>query len=441
MQETSVQQTETAPQKRPRFYYGWVIVLVSSLADMMAYGAGPASFSVFLRPMSTSLGWSRTAMTGAATLQSLGNAVVGLVVGPMLDRHGPRAIMTVGAAVAAICFLLMGRITEPWQFYLLFTAGTVLGLHEVGSFVTGATVSKWFLRKRGRALAITVLGNDIGVIIIVPLTALLIESLGWRAAWGILGVLIAVVVIPPTLLFMRRTPEDMGLLPDGETVPSLSESEGQLKSERGLDEPRWRVGEALRVRTTWLLVIALNMASMAIGATLYHQVAFFTDIGLSLQEASFVFAVNRVAAMGSKLFFGFVAEHVPVRYCLMSTQLGRAVGFLILLLGTAPERVYAFAIVSGLLSNAWGPLQNQIWADYYGRAFVGTIRGVLAPFHLISNLGGTMFAAVVYDILGSYAAAFWVFTGTMVCSSVIMFYARPPGREPSARLAEANANS
>ncbi len=422
-------------QKRPRLYYGWVIVLVSSLADMMSYGGGPASFSVFLKPMSESLGWSRTVMTGAASLQSVGNSIIGLIVGPLLDRHGPRMIMAAGAGVAAVCFVLMGRITEPWQFYILFTTATAFGLHEVGSFITNATVSKWFVRRRGRALAITVLGNDIGVIVMAPFIAFLIESNGWRFAWGALGILIAVVVIPPTLLFMRRSPEDMGLLPDGDAVPVVVEGEPIAHPRPA--EPRWTVREAFRERTTWLLVIALNLASMAIGAMLFHQVAFFTDLGLSLQEASFVFAVNRVAAMGSKITFGFVSEHVPVRFCLMVTQLGRAAGILILLIGTVPERVYAFAVVSGLIGNAWGPMQNQLWADYYGRAFIGSIRGALAPFSLISNLGGTLFAAVVYDAVGSYSSAFWIFTVALFVSSAIVFFLKPPGMEPSARDAAA----
>lgn len=440
MQEaTSPQQVQTTAQKRPRFYYGWVIVAVSATADMMAFGAGSASFSVFLQPMSAALGWSRTTLTGAATLQSIANLVVSPVVGPLVDRHGPRMIMVVGAVVAAIAFLLMGNITEPWQFYILFTAGTALGLHEVGPFVSNTTVSKWFVRKRGRALAITVLGNDVGTILIAPLTAYLIQTLDWQTTWGILGVFIAVIVIPPTLLFMRRTPEDMGLLPDGEVVEPTAD--GQPARSRTADEPRWTVREALHVRTTWLLVIASNLTSMGIGATITHQVAFFTDVGLTLQAASFVFALNRVAAMVGKVAYGLIAEHVPVRYCLMSTQFGGAIGLLILLLGTTQERVYVFAVVSGLLRNAWGPLSNQVWADYYGRAFVGSIRGALAPFNLISTLGGTLFAAIVYDTMGSYVSAFWVFTGTLLLGCVVMFFATPPGREPSARQAEANANS
>jgi MFS family permease len=135
--------------------------------------------------------------------------------------------------------------------------------------------------------------------------------------------------------------------------------------------------------------------------------------------------------MVGKLAYGFIAEHVPERYCIMSTQLGGAIGLLVLLLGTSINRVYVFAIVSGLLRNAWGPLSNQIWADYYGRANVGSIRGAVSPFNVVSSLGGTLFAAIVYDWLGSYEAAFWVFTVTLMIACAVSFFATPPGQSPS----------
>ena len=322
--------------KRPRVFYGWVIVAVSAVADMMAFGAGSASFSVFLGPMGAALGWSRTVLTGAVTLQSLGNIVVSPIVGPIIDKHGPRILMVVGSIIACIAFMLMGNVTEPWQFYVLFTMATALGLQEVGPFVTNATVSKWFVRKRGRAIAITVLGNDVGTIVIAPLTAYVIDRAGWGTAWAVLGAMVVIFVVPPVLAFMKRAPEDMGLLPDGDLAPTADNP----RPLRSATEPRWTVREALRNRTTWLLVIASNLTSMGVSATITHQVAYFTDVGLTLQAASFVFALNRVAAIVGKLSYGFIAEHVPVRYCMMSTQFGGAIGLLILLLGTTTDRVH-----------------------------------------------------------------------------------------------------
>ena len=122
--------------------------------------------------MSESLGWSRTLFTGAATLQSLGNVMISPIVGPLIDRRDPRWIMLTAAVIAAISYNLMGRITEPWQFYILYTTATALGLNELGILVTNVLVSKWFIRMRGRALAVISIGNNFGAIFIIPFTGL-----------------------------------------------------------------------------------------------------------------------------------------------------------------------------------------------------------------------------------------------------------------------------
>jgi len=420
--------SEPITARRPRVFYGWIIVLVSAIAETTAFGAGAASFGVFLQPMSTALGWSRATLTGAITLQSFANLLISPVLGTLVDRHGPRVIMVFGAAVAGTSYLLMARVTEPWHFYLLYTTAAAFGLQEIGSLVGTTVVAKWFVRRRGRALAFTTLGNNVGGILLAPLSAFLIDAVGWGAAWAVLGFVIVVVVLPPTILFMRRSPEDMGLLPDGDAPQAAAQagaatSSGSVKQPR--EEPRWGLRDALRTRTVWILVASFNLASLGISALVYHQVAYFRDAGLSLQDAALNYALFQVSAMIAKLLWGFLAERAPVRYCLMGTFACRGVGFLILLLGGAPERVYWYAVIGGI-GGSIASLQPLIWADYYGRAFLGTIRGVLSPFSLLSSLCGPLFAALVYDATGSYDTAFWIFTATLFAAVALMFFARPP---------------
>ena len=423
---------EPVNARRPRIFYGWIIVLVSAIAETTAFGAGAASFGVFLQPMSTALGWSRATLTGATTLQSLANLSVSPVLGTLVDRYGPRVIMVFGATVAGTSYMLMARVTEPWHFYLLYTTAAALGLHEIGSLVGTTVVAKWFIRRRGRALAFTTLGNNVGGILLAPLSAFLIDAVGWGAAWAVLGFVIVAAVLPPTILFMRRSPEDIGLLPDGDAPQTAqagaATSSGSVKPPR--EEPRWGLRDALHTRTVWVLVASFNLASLGISALVYHQVAYFRDAGLSLQDAALNYALFQASAMIAKLMWGFLAERAPVRYCLMGTFACRGAGFLILLLGGAPERVYWYAVIGGI-GGSIASLQPLIWADYYGRAFLGTIRGVLSPFSLLSSLCGPLFAAMVYDATGSYDTAFWIFTATLFTAVTLMFFARPPGVSPT----------
>jgi MFS family permease len=320
----------------------------------------------------------------------------------------------------------MGYVSELWQFYLFFALGSALGLHEIGSLVTTTVVSKWFVRMRGRALGFTTMGHNLGAVLFGPLVAFIIATVGWRAGWSVLGLIIMSVILPPAILLMRRTPEDMGLLPDGGASARPASSD---RWQRSHEEPTWKVRDALRNPTVWLLVAALNLANLGVWSMNIHQVAYFTDVGFSLQAASLLFALQHGLAVISKLFWGFLAERISVRFCLMGTFVGRLAGFLILLFGTAPERVYLFTIISGLFGGAITSLQSQIWADYYGRTFLGSIRGTLAPFNLISSLGGPLFTAFVFDVAGSYDGAFWAFVTTLPLGVVLLYFAKPPERK------------
>lgn len=390
----------------------------------MSWGAGGASYSIFLKPMSESLGWSRSMLTGAVTLQSLANLIVAPIIGPLIDKYGGRVLIIAGAGIAATAYILMGHVSEPWHFYLLYTTAFALGLHELGAGVTTTVVSKWFVRMRGRAVALSFIGNNVGGTFLPPFTALLIDAFGWRTAWAVLGLLIAMVVIPPTLLFMRRIPEDMGLGPDGDP-PEASATTSSGSSTVRRQEPRWRPREALRTRALWMVIVASNLASLYYSSILLHQVAYFSDIGFSLKAASLVFGLQQAVSVPSKLFWGLLAERIPVRFCMVGNYVSGMLALLILLLSGVPERVYLYAILSAFGSSI-GSLQSQIWADYYGRAFLGSIRGIVAPFSLFSSLGGPLFAAFVFDTMGSYSSAFTIYVGTLSVAVVVMFLARPP---------------
>ncbi len=415
-------QVQPQPRRKPRFFYGWVVLIVGGVCNAMSWGAGGASFSVFLRPMSESLGWNRTTLTGAVTTQSILNLIVTPIVGPFLDKYGGRVIIAAGATIAGTAYVLMGQISQPWHFYILYTIAFALGLHELGASVTTTIVSKWFVRMRGRAVALSFIGNNVGGTIIPFITAFVIGQFGWRTAWMVLGLLIASVVVPSSLLFMRRTPEDMGLAPDGD---SPEETSGVATHAPRRPEPRWGPKAALRTKTLWLVILGSNLGSLYYSTILLHQVAFFTDIGLTLQAASLALGLQQATSIPSKLFWGLLAERIPVRFCMLGNYISGAVALLVLLLGEAPERVYLFALLSGFGSSI-GSLQSQIWADYYGRAFLGTIRGLTTPFQLFSSVGGPLFAAFVFDTLGSYNRAFWIYVGTLCVAVVVMFIAKPP---------------
>jgi cyanate permease len=220
----------------------------------------------------------------------------------------------------------------------------------------------------------------------------------------------------------------MGLLPDGALPRVQTATTGVTQPPLPKPEPRWKLNEALRVRTTWLLLVAINLYSLAAGALVNHQAAYFQDAGFTLQEAGALVALLHAITIPAKLAWGFAAERIPVRYCLLACYATRLIGVLALPLGSGPARVYASVLFSGL-GQGVGGLMSLIWADYYGRAFIGTIRGVLGPFSLVASLAGPLFTAVMYDTAGSYDGAFLISGGVLVGAISLLYLAKPPVKD------------
>lgn len=420
---------------RGRFYYGWVIVAIGFVGDFLAAGIGGYTLGLFFRTMGAELGWSRTTLAFSQTVRSVVTGLSGPLIGPMVDRFGARVIMVMGALVAGVSLIGLSRISEPWHFYLLYGAGAALGIAEFGNLVIATAVAKWFVRKRGRAMAFTTMGVSSGGLVLVPVTSFIISSYGWRTAWVFFGVLVVLLITLPAGLFMRSTPESMGLRPDGDPNPPRAaiSGEGRPTVAAASQEHSWTLGEAVRTRAFWLLVVGFNVGSVALTAMLLHQIPYIQDKGFSQTTAAAVASAFAFGALVCKLPWGFLVERVPVRYCVMAMYIGSAFGLAILIAAQSTPMLLLYAMIYGLNIGATGVLSSVAWANYFGRTFIGTIQGFVAPFQMGSTALSPLFAAWVYDTLGSYNYAVMTFIATYLLASVVLYLAKPPQRLVEAR--------
>lgn len=417
--------------KKPRFFYGWLIVLVSFVGDLMMAGVGTHSFGFFIKPMTQAFGWTRAQISFSATLRTLTGAVSGVIIGPLLDRYGARPVMVVGAIIAGLGIMLLSRVTAIWQFYLVHGLFSAEGMTAIGGLVATTVVAKWFIRKRGRAMAMVSAGLPLGGAILGPLTQYTITNFGWRTAWVVLGALIWIAVIPLAWIFMRRTPEDHGLLPDGEELssqqePGTKEAAGTPNSTGARLEEIWTLKEALRTPTLWIILLSFIFSGMGLSATMLHQIAYISDKGLPPSVGTTNIMVWGFAAAVGSLFWGFLAERVPVRFCVTAAFFVSAAGLVLLITARNLEMVLFYAVVHGVGAGGSSPLDGIITANYYGRRFIGTIRGVIMPIRLISTGGGPLFAAYIYDVTRSYNLAFTIFAITYMLGGLLILLARPP---------------
>jgi len=433
-----------AARRRPRVFYGWWIVLCSWVGDFFSLGISFYSFSLFIKPMSEELGWSRGALSFALTLRSLLNIALGPVVGRILDRWGPRFLMAGGALAAGTALLLLSQVHGILSFYLIFGLLWSLGFGTMSGLVTTTVVSKWFARRRGRAVAIAATGISIGGITLTQLTAFLLAHYHWRTAWIVLGLLLMVVIVPLALLIMRRQPEDMGLRPDGDqsaaerqASPSRAVSGPGSSARRGRwrwrlptrpkqEERDWTLREAVRTPTAWLLVVASNLSGLSISTLTLHQVPLLQDRGLSVATAATVVTFFAVGSLTAKIVWGLAAELVPLRYLATLNFLGAAAAMGLLFNVHSATAAFAYGAIAGVTMGAMPVVQNLLWPEYFGRAALGTIRGAFAPIGALSSGFGPYLGGALFDVTGSYSIALIIMIGATSTAAVLMFLARPP---------------
>jgi len=420
-----------APRK-PRFFYGWLVVLVGFLGDFMMAGISTHSFSFFIKPMTQELGWTRTMITGAATLRTLTGAITGPIIGPLIDRYGGRVVMIGGALLAGAGIMLLSQVSKLWQFYLVYGVMGAEGLTAMGGLVVTSVVAKWFIRKRGRAMAFVAAGLPLGGVVLGPISQFMIQHFSWREAWMVLGGLVWIIIIPAAWLFMRRTPEDMGLLPDGDEgspVPRQRASDvvrpAEVRSAPQV-ETIWTLKAALRTPALWVVLLSFILSGMGLSGTMLHQTAYISDKGLPTAVMTTNMVIWGLSATLGTLFWGFLAERFPARYIVSAAFFLGAVGLSLLVNAQSLSSVLLYAVTFGFAAGASAPMNALILANYYGRTFVGAIQGATMPFRLISTAGGPLFAGYIYDVTGSYNIAFSLFAGTYLLGALMILTAKPP---------------
>ena len=405
------------------FFYGWVIVGVVFVTEFLAAGVGTVTVPLFFKPISEEMGWSLTQLTGSITAQAIVGMFVVPVVGILLDRLGARPVMIFGAFTAGVGLLLLTQVQEPWHFWVLYAVVGALGLHGMGQFTGPVVVAKWFIRRRGRAVAIITSGTTIGGLVIAPILGLLMTSQGWREAWGIMGIIILVVMVPILAMFIRRQPESIGLRPDGDVIDADSLSK---ENSNRSQEAVWTLRQALHTRAIWILILSMELVSLSATVVVVHTVPFLSfEQGMSTQAVSIVLTLRLFSATLSRFFWGFLMERIPVHICLSVGFFFRAVGPISLALFPYPINV-GILLISNIPGGAMAVLQPLAFANYYGRTFFGTIQGTIRPILAAPQLVGPLLIAFIFDMTGTFFFGFLLASILGFIASGVALLARPP---------------
>lgn len=424
----------TTEAARPRFYYGWVIVACAWMANFTTTSANPLVFSFFLFPMSEALGVPPSDLVWGITIRSVAGGLFAPYFGRIIDRHGSRWPGAVSGIIVGATLIGFSSITNIWVLYALFFVSGLTGFSIFGGNVlTIVPPANWFITQRGRAMSIAASGQLVGSAASAIAAAFFIERFGWQTAWAIFGVVAFLGVTPGYALFMRRRPEDLGLLPDGATTPPPAPSATTKPIEAHKERYEFTVREAMRTPVLWLHVAAFTTMLMVISPFLLFRNHYWQELGFSPQLIAVGIALDPFTVAVMSILMGVVAERVPIRFVGAFGGLFRLAGMLPLTLGaTWPSSVLVHNFVWGIGSGTTSVFQTMMIPDYFGRAHQGAIRGAVTPVMVIlGSLGGPI-GGYLLDAGMSYTMFFWGIFGAVGLASASILLQTPP--KPPERL-------
>lgn len=423
--------------QRLPFYYGWVILACVCCAAISRAGPAVATLSIFVEPMTSEFGWSRTALSGAVSLGGILAAIFSPMIGTMLDRRGPRLILCAAVLTTGVTILGLSQINSLLAFYLLFC---VARMNFAGPFDLGiyGAVNNWFVARRATASSIVTVAQMAGLTAMPLIGHFAMQQHGWRGGWLAIGTTVLLIGFLPAWLLLVKKPEDVGLAPDGvrsAVEPTGARLEaarpGAMPAKPPFEEPAFTRAQALRTRAFWMLSLFTAMVYPVQAGVSLHQAAHLVERGLSPAAAVTAVSTFSITSAMAGLGFGVLLRWVSVRIALALSGALLAVSALLLTTVADPAQALMAAMCFGAGIGGIQTILPVAWADYFGRRNFGAIRGVALTIQVTSQAAGPLLSGVLRDLTGTYLASLLCFAALSGGAVLAAMLVRAPGALPS----------
>ena len=403
-------------------YYGWVVWLVALIGVNSSAPGQSFSVSLFMDYFIEDFGLDRTAVS---SLYGAGTFLASLSltwVGRQIDRWGNRRVGTVTSILFALVLALSSLINGPVMLFFAFVG--LRGLGQGALTLIGSTaVANWFRQRRGRMMSLAALTFALFQGIYVNLLRLLLETYDWREVFVLLGIVVALLVLPSIALFMRDKPEQYGLQPD---AAAAVESEGSGDSREV--EDNWTLGEALRTPMLWVLLFARMLASAWLTGLILHQVSIFSVLGYSAQVVTETYALLSIVAGGSALLGGFLIDRFNPIVVIILKLLALIAATVLAMAMRESWQLMMYALSFGMVIGIGYVFDGAVWPNLFGREFQGEIRGFVFAALVIGSAIGPALFGFSYDYAGGYAPVLWLGAGLSAIVLVASLMVRSPRR-------------
>ena len=410
-----------------KIFYGWWIVLATSLIHMWGAGTFYYGFTAFFNPIVDELGWSYAATSFAASLRSIEGGIASPLVGFATDRYGARRLLVLGSILGGLGFILLGQIQSLWSFYLIFIFLSV-GSSLLFPVPGWTAVANWFAKKRGIALG--ALSASMGIAgLVIYLVNWLIALYGWRQTLVVLGIGMWVIGIPSALV-VRTRPEPYGLLPDGDdALPSKQGQSPESLSQQMEKQKEFTARAAIRTRAFWMLAIVVTLSAAALHAVVVHIMPYLVSIRFSREAAGLTASLLILVSAMGRFVLGWLTTRVDTRYLLAFALLLQALGMVAL---TRVEGLGMAALFVVLFGPGYGgviTLRLTMQAEFFGSKAFGAIQGIMMAILIIGTMASPLLAGYCFDLYGTYGPAWLVMAILLFLAIPVSILVRPPKKQ------------
>lgn len=439
-----------------RVFYGWWIVAISAGADALKHGTFNRGFTFYVTPLSKELGVGVAIVSLAEMLGRLEGGLQGPLMGWLNDKFGPRFIMALGGGTSGLGFIMLGLTSNYIYFLLVFVGLLSLGFRAGYNNALMPAINQWFRRHRALAMAVAGMGSPLGGILIAPMLGLLVYEIGWRNAAFISGGAILAVVMP-LALFVCRSPEEKGLLPDGAKPPGAgppAPAQGSRTTARAASfrpppgDPDFTAREAMKTPAFWLLVWAVGLRNTVHSGMQFLLspviVWFLMGSGRpeddSVRLSALLVGLLSLSSLIMNPIVGWLGDNWSKQRLSAAAMVGGALSLAVLLNQSGALWQACLFVVLLAASETANPLAWAIMGDFFGRRSYATLRGWQHLPDQMMSMSTPVWMGLIYDSTGSY---YWALLPLAViyAFAAVSYWLIPRPKPPARTLAALAAPS
>ncbi|HVF33652.1 MAG TPA: MFS transporter [Acidimicrobiales bacterium] len=408
----------------PTMYYGWAVAVGCSFLMLVGVGVGYYGLAVFLRPLQEVHGWSNAVVSGATGLYFSLSGITGAIVGPHIDRRGPKAFMLVGSLLIGAMVSLIGYVDEVWQLFAVYgLLAIAFGLAT--SVSVSAVMTRWFVARRAQAMSISSTGISVGGMILAPLGSKLIDIGGLELATPLMGLLVVAVAVPVILFVIVADPAEVGLPPDG-LSPAPIAATGRASLADSVQRRVWTRATAARTSAFWVLLVAFGIVLTAQTGFVIHQISFLeTRVG-SRSTAALALSVTAFGSIVARLVVGSFADRIDKKALTVFLFVLQAAAVLGVVVTSNVALTYLLTLVFGFTIGNVYLMMSLLVGEVFGTVSFGAVFGLVTLVGQTGSGIGPFLVGALEDRTGGYATPFASTALATLLAAVVVAVLRPP---------------